>query len=116
MGLRVIVCGGRDYTDYRTVSRVLNAIDRKYGIEAVIHGTAHGADKLAQRWGFEHHKLVIGCPARWEKHGKKAGPLRNQHMLDTWKPDACVAFPGGKGTADMIRRARAAGLKMKVLG
>jgi ABC-type sugar transport system substrate-binding protein len=31
-------------------------------------------------------------------------------MLDEGKPDIVVAFPGGTGTADMVRRARKAGV------
>jgi hypothetical protein len=31
-------------------------------------------------------------------------------MLDEGKPQLVVAFPGGRGTADMIGRARAAGV------
>jgi predicted Rossmann-fold nucleotide-binding protein len=31
-------------------------------------------------------------------------------MLAEGRPDAVIAFPGGKGTADMVRKARAAGL------
>jgi hypothetical protein len=34
----------------------------------------------------------------WDELGKKAGPLRNQRMLDEGKPDLVVAFPGGGGT------------------
>jgi hypothetical protein len=45
----------------------------------------------------------------WKRHGPAAGPMRNQRMLD-WGPDLVVAFAGGKGTADMVRRARAAGV------
>jgi hypothetical protein len=29
-----------------------------------------------------------------------------------WRPDLLVAFAGGKGTADMVRRARAAGVEV----
>ena len=48
--------------------------------------------------------------ADWATHGKKAGPLRNQRMIDEGHPDLVIAFPGGKGTDDMTRRALAAGV------
>jgi len=54
---------------------------------------------------------VTTFDADW-KLGKKAGPLRNQRMIDEGRPDLVVAFPGGKGTADMVRRAEAAGVKV----
>ena len=34
----------------------------------------------------------------------------NQQMLDIGKPDLVLAFPGGSGTADMVAKARAAGV------
>jgi hypothetical protein len=51
-------------------------------------------------------------PADWTRHGKAAGPKRNQLMLDKEKPDLVIAFPGGKGTADMVARAKAQGFKV----
>jgi predicted Rossmann-fold nucleotide-binding protein len=51
-------------------------------------------------------------PANWPKHGKGAGFIRNQQMLNEGKPDLMIAFPGGKGTADMIEKAIKAGIKV----
>jgi hypothetical protein len=42
----------------------------------------------------------------------KAGPLRNYQMLEEGKPDLVVAFPGGGGTKDMVRRAVKAGVSV----
>lgn len=52
--------------------------------------------------------------ANSRKHGRAAGPIRNQQMLDEGKPHLVVAFPGGTGTADMVRRAQAAGVLVLV--
>jgi hypothetical protein len=49
--------------------------------------------------------------ADWHWHGRAAGPIRNQKMLD-WGPDLVVAFAGGDGTACMMRLARAAGVEV----
>jgi predicted Rossmann-fold nucleotide-binding protein len=35
--------------------------------------------------------------------------MRNARML-TYKPDLVIAFPGGRGTEDMISQARTAGV------
>jgi hypothetical protein len=48
--------------------------------------------------------------------GRKAGPIRNQRMLDEHAPDLVVAFPGGRGTADMVRRARKSGVEVAKIG
>lgn len=53
-----------------------------------------------------------GFPADWGSLGKAAGPIRNSLMLTEANPSLVIAFPGGKGTADMISKARAAGVKV----
>jgi hypothetical protein len=45
--MRVLVCGGRNYTDFPTVYDVLDEIDRKRRITHVITGGAAGADQFA---------------------------------------------------------------------
>ena len=76
----------------------------------LIHGAARGADEGAARWAKSEGIASRAYPANWRKHGKAAGPIRNQQMLDDGRPDFVVAFPGGRGTADMVRRAHAAGV------
>lgn len=44
--------------------------------------------------------------AEWDRLGRKAGPIRNQRMLDEGKPALVIAFPGGTGTAGMVAIAR----------
>lgn len=109
MPVRIIVCGGRDYADRDHVFRVLDKIHTLRGIAEVIQGEARGADYLAAQWAVNYGIPLTRCRAEWEKHGKRAGPLRNRQML-TLKPDGVVAFPGGAGTADMISAAQEAGI------
>lgn len=110
--VRVLVCGGRDFANYEFVGAELDRIHVETPIFAIIHGNARGADSCARIWAYHHEKDGIRCwafPAQWSKYGKAAGPRRNQTMLGM-KPDLVVAFPGGAGTADMVRRAKAAGI------
>lgn len=109
---RVLVCGGRDYSDYNIMATYLE----KYltSTDILIHGNANGADVLSERvridlYGEEETK-VVRFPADWSKYGKRAGPIRNQQMLDEGKPDLVLAFPGGSGTLDMVTKARKAGV------
>lgn len=81
------------------------------GIE-IIHGGAKGADLWADYWAVHNFCPVHEFKADWDKHGKSAGPIRNQQMLDEGKPDLVIAFPGGRGTEDMKARARKAGVKV----
>ena len=111
--MRVLVCGGRDFADETAVINYLFRVDDDRKITAIIHGGASGADELA---GKTAQLLSVPCTifrASWRKHGKAAGPIRNQKMIDEGKPDLVVAFPGGKGTADMVRRANAVGIDVQ---
>lgn len=114
--MRVLVCGGRDYSDENRLFAVLDDIDKQHNITLLISGCASGADTLAMRWSLKWDLQVAMFPADWKKHGRAAGPIRNARMIDEGKPDLVVAFEGGKGTADMIRRARAAGLRVIEVG
>lgn len=110
-GLTLIVCGGRDYKDSRAVYWALDQVRSKRGVAKIMHGGARGADALADSWADQSGAEVQVFDADWEQHGKAAGPVRNQAMADAGA-DGCIAFPGGRGTADMVRRAKAAGIKV----
>jgi hypothetical protein len=104
--MRVLVCGGRDYSDLLTMTRELLKLDP---LSIIVHGAARGADSVA-RLVAEHLGMQTEAhPADWNRHGKSAGPIRNQAMLDTGI-DLVLAFPGGRGTADMVGRAKRAGV------
>jgi hypothetical protein len=110
---RVLVCGGRDFDDTESMRDTLGRLHGPFRqITAIIHGCAHGADTMAGAFARFAGIDEVRFPADWRVHGKAAGPRRNQQMLDEGKPDLVVAFPGGKGTADMVRRAKAAGVKV----
>ena len=111
--MRVLVCGGRDYRRQVEVYWQLDKINRDHGVSAVITGGATGADEFGFYWGSKHTPVDnLQFKADWAKYGRKAGPIRNQRMLDEGRPDVVLAFPGGHGTEDMVRRAEAAGIKI----
>jgi hypothetical protein len=110
--VRVLVCGGRDYDDKDYVFRQLDRLHAAKGVECIIHGNARGADSLAKLWAITRGIPHLPYPADWNTHGKSAGPIRNREMLADSKPDGVVAFPGGKGTSDMVTISRAAGVKV----
>jgi YspA, cpYpsA-related SLOG family len=109
--VKAIVCGSRDCKDRDLVFAKLD--DIFYGKRPeVIHGGARGVDLLAGEWAKSRGLSVVVHTANWEEYGPAAGPRRNQTMLDVESPDLVVAFPGGRGTSDMTRRARARGIKV----
>lgn len=104
--MRVIVCGGRAYQDAHLVARVVALLPRD---ATVVHGGASGLDSLVAAECRAKGIVTEAHPAAWKEHGRRAGPLRNQRMADLGA-DLCIAFPGGRGTNDMARRATAAGI------
>lgn len=108
--MRVLVCGGRDYSDFDKVADVLNGLRNEGKLSVVIQGGAFGADALAKGHAATLKVPCITFRAEWGKYGKRAGYLRNVRMLEEGKPDMVVAFPGGRGTAMMIQIAKEAGV------
>lgn len=128
---RILVCGGRSYgnvpngtapEDYAAAKakadaervifwRVMAPYADVANIE-IIQGGADGADRCARDWASGSGHRCRTFEADWKAYGKGAGPMRNQRMLDEGRPDLVVAFPGGRGTADMMRRAKAAGARV----
>jgi hypothetical protein len=109
----VIICGSRHGTDKMRVWNRMAALPKD---AIVIEGGAAGVDQLAfwnaDKLGLRHETYT----AQWGLYGRGAGPRRNQQMLDAGA-DLVIAFPDAKskGTLDMIRRARKAGVPVEVI-
>ncbi len=116
--VRILVCGGRNYSDRERVWQVLSplAIDGHSGQMlpvTLIHGAGAGADKLAAEVAKELGWAIEPYKANWGGFGPSAGPIRNRAMIDKGKPDLVIAFPGGSGTEDMVARAEKAGIPVR---
>ena len=106
--MRLLVTGGRNFTDYQAVFISLDMVHEETPVTLLIHGGARGADSQAGAWAAFRQIPVRVFPANWTRDGKAAGPIRNQRMLTEARPDAYLAFPGGRGTADMVLRCQRA--------
>lgn len=113
---RIIVTGGRDFDDVGVIHRVLDALHQEQPITVLAHGNARGVDRLAGEWaaGKMPRPTVHTFDADWAQQGKSAGVRRNRQMIAEMKRWGAVrlvvAFPGGRGTEDCVRQAKAAGL------
>lgn len=116
-----IVCGGRDLTDRDLVFHALDTLWKQGRFEAIVEGGQRtrdkktgqligGADFWAHAWAVARGVPHFTEPADWDKWGKRAGPIRNLAMITKFDPKLVVAFPGGRGTADMIERAEEYGI------
>jgi hypothetical protein len=110
--MRVLVCGGRDFNDYEYFEAVLTTISLSMPITCIIHGDASGADSLAGKWAEKKNIQVEKYPADWKALGRAAGPIRNKQMIDEGKPDLVVAFPGGRGTSNMVSLTKKSGIDL----
>ena len=85
----------------------------------VAHGGAQGADAYGRAAASFLGADVVEFPAQWDLHGKRAGFLRNQQMIEEFQPDIVLAFsehPITKGTAHTVRLAKKAGIPVYVIG
>lgn len=118
--VRVIIAGGRDFTDYHKLKTYMNCLLQlldKSQVE-IISGGAKGADSLGERYAREFGYKLKRFPADWNKYGKAAGPIRNKEMA-LYAAEAkgvLVAFWDGssRGTYDMITRAEEYGLQVHI--
>ena len=111
MKSRILVCGGRNYYDRVVFNNAMGHALQWFGFTyCIIEGDATGADALAKEWGRSQGVPVITMAANWTMYSKTAGSVRNSCMLEWAKPDLIIAFPGGAGTANMVRIAKEAGV------
>lgn len=111
---KVIICGDRYWADYRAVKR---EVDKLPPGTVVIEGGARGADRLARQAAAARGLEVRTFDADWARYGRAAGPIRNAAMLAAG-PALVLAFHAdldkSKGTRDMVKRARRAGVPVKL--
>lgn len=117
---RILITGSRKWADRHTVEVAIRREIVTKGWSTpdvvVVHGGASGADACAHASAVAMGLQVEEHPAAWTVEGRAAGPLRNQRMVDLGA-DICLAFPlaDSRGTHDCIRRARDAGVPVRVI-
>jgi len=102
---RVIVCGGREFKDYAFMDKALH--DFILQDDVIVQGGARGADLMAAQWAQRNEVAYETFVARWDLYGAFAGHMRNSAMLNAGA-QLVIAFPGGRGTTNMIEIAREA--------
>lgn len=115
--MNVVVCGSRDFANPFVMALAIDArIAALPAGTTVIHGDARGADRIAAEAAARHGHTVRAMLADWDRHGRRAGIVRNLAMLDL-RPDLVVAFWDGssRGTAHTISVARQRGLPLEVI-
>lgn len=108
--MKTIIAGSREGV---TPVDVLGAIERAdFSITAVVCGMARGADSFGLAWA-EANGIPVECfPADWERHGKRAGFIRNVEMAEAADALILVWTGSSRGSRHMLDTARARGLRV----
>jgi hypothetical protein len=119
MAVRVLISGDRNWRCGALARRIVARLVDRIGADlVVVHGGASGVDgafaEACDLRDATHEPHV----ADWQKHGKKAGPLRNQEMIDAGA-DFVIAvhrsLAWSRGTRDCIERALATGIPVYLI-
>ncbi len=109
----LIVAGGRNFIDcdkaYMSIHNLVTKIDEEV---AIVSGGARGADSMGETYAHVYDLPLIRYLAKWDEHGKAAGPIRNSEMAEVGTD--LLAFWDGesRGTKDMITKAQNKGLNV----
>ena len=102
------VIGSRTFNDYtlckKTLDKVFKKLLDKYEEVVIVSGGAKGADSLAKKYSKENKVKIIEFLPDWDKHGKAAGFIRNNDIVE--KSDLLIAFWDGQssGTLHSIKQ------------
>lgn len=109
---RFLICGPRAWDRPFWIFLVIAGLKKRFGDDIVIiEGEARGVDKVARRAAEKLGLEVEAYPPNVKRYGSPAAfHIRNQEMLDDGRPDWVVAIGYGRGTMDMVGRARKAGV------
>lgn len=114
--MRVVVTGGRRYSNRAVVFGALDSLLKEHGALEVATGGATGADWLAEQWCFENGitpMVFRVTDDEWKRLKNRAGPIRNKRMLKTFRPELVLAFPGGAGTKNCCDTAAKMGISVQ---
>lgn len=107
--IKVLVCGGRDYTECWSLRHALELLNERCGGIHIAHGGARGADEAAGEIAAHYGWPCTVFKADWNTYGKSAGMIRNKNMLMSFVPDLVLAVKGGAGTENMKKIAKEKG-------
>ena len=100
--MKVIIAGSRKFDDHAHHLIRYAVKMSEFDITEVVSGGAIGVDEYGELWAETNAIPVQRFIPDWQKHGKKAGPIRNGQMAEYG--DALIAIWDGvsPGTKDMI--------------
>ncbi len=102
--MKIIIAGGRDFNDYKSLERCVTKFLQSIKLEEIIivSGCAKGADTLGEYFAKFNGFKIEKFPADWNQFPRSAGYIRNKEMAKF--ADYLIVFWDGKskGTRNMI--------------
>jgi hypothetical protein len=111
--MKIIFTGGRDYYNAKPVIEQLKLLDVYR--DTIVCGGASGLDSVAYLIARGMGFATEVYPANWREHGRAAGPIRNRQMAELDDVFKVIAFPGGRGTANMVKTADARAIPVVII-
>lgn len=116
---RLLTTGSRDWDRVDIIRSALHwAFEKLGGGEIVLVSGAcpTGADKLAEDFWESLGQPIERHPANWKYNGKRAGFMRNQHMVNLGA-DLCWAFinDNSRGATHCAEAAEKAGIETHIV-
>jgi hypothetical protein len=107
--VRILVTGSRTWTAITLLRDVLASVRENYPTAVLVHGGARGVDQAAAAIWAGWNLPTEAHPAEWTSHGRAAGFVRNQAMVDLGAT-VCLAFirDRSRGAEHCAARAEAA--------
>lgn len=104
--MHVGIVGSRSFNDYNILKDYILGVLSVDNIDKIISGGAIGADKLGELFAKEFNMPIDIFKPDWDKHGKKAGFIRNTEIINN--SEILFAFwdMKSKGTLDSINKAK----------
>lgn len=117
--LRILITGSRDWPNEAAVrgalQRALDSVPPGREVR-IVHGTAAGADTHAANFARDtaNRSVEEAHPADWNRHGRRAGFVRNQEMVDSGA-DMVLAFinNNSRGATHAAAQAERAGIPVR---
>ncbi len=116
--VRIAVVGGRNIEDFSFVLEKFEEVLFKEGLckhqVSIVSGGARGVDSIAKRIAIYYGIPFQEFRAKWEKYGKRAGPIRNRKIVENSDIVIAIPSPDSKGTWDTVKKAEKKGLRVYV--
>jgi hypothetical protein len=105
-GITLAIVGSREFRNYKQLCDTVNRIRKKLNVKFIVSGGAQGADRLGEKYAKEHGIKLINLLPDWKKHGKKAGIMRNEDIVNASDYVLCFYDGESKGTRNTIERTK----------